>query len=409
MSVLAILAIPACVLAVLSAILVFRNLALFRPPARSALPGEARAGSPGPVSVLIPARDEAGSIGDALESVLGSRGVEFEVIVLDDDSSDATAAIVETFAAQDPRVRLERGTTLPAGWCGKQHARARLADLASHPTLLFVDADVRVGPEAVARAAGSLARGDAALVSGFPRQIVVTPLERLLIPLVHFLLLAYLPIDAMRRSRMPGLGAGCGQFMMVRRDAYERLGGHGAIRASLHDGLLLPRAFRAAGFETELIDVTSLATCRMYRNAGDVWRGLRKNAIEGTAAPGVLGVMSTLLLVGQVLPFVLLGVALLAPDAFVGGADSLGGSAPAVVAGLSPAGWLAGACALVLGSRIALARRFATPLASALLHPLGVLVLLAIQWEARWRSRAGLADSWKGRAYGPMSRRDASG
>ena len=402
MSVVVALTMSAFGLAALSALLVFRNLAVFRKPARPVIAGEARTGAPGPVSVLVPARDEADSIGGALESVLASEGVEIEVIVLDDDSSDGTADIVRGFAARDARVRLERGHALPAGWCGKQHACARLADLASHPVLLFVDADVRVGPEAVLRAATALARGDAALVSGFPRQIVVTPLERLLIPLVHFLLLAYLPIDAMRRTRMVGFGAGCGQFMMVRRDAYERLGGHGAIRESLHDGLRLPRAFRAAGFATELIDVTGFATCRMYRNAGDVWRGLRKNAIEGIAAPGVLGVMTTLLLIGQVLPFVLLVAALVAPDAFVRPIEG-GGAAESLLP------WIVASVALVLGARVALALRFRTPIASALAHPIGVLVLLAIQWEARHRSRAGIADSWKGRAYGPVSRHDAGG
>ena len=395
MSPLGALCLAALCLAALPALFVARNLVAFREPA-----APAAGAAPGPVSVLIPARDEAASIGAALEAALGTRGVEFEIVVLDDDSSDATADIVRAFARRDARVRLEHGEPLPRGWCGKQHACARLATLARHPVLLFVDADVRLGPEAVARAAAALERGGAALVSGFPRQIVVTPLERLLIPLVHFLLLAYLPIDAMRRTRMPGFGAGCGQFMMVRRDAYERLGGHAAIRASLHDGLLLPRAFRAAGFATELVDVTRFASCRMYTSAGDVWRGLRKNALEGIGAPGVLGVMTTLLVAGQVLPFLLAGAAWLAPDAFARAAgDAVDGGAAAT--------WAWGACALVLGARVALARRFRTPLASAVLHPVGVVLLLAIQWQARHRSRAGLGDSWKGRAYGAMGGGDA--
>ena len=390
MSVLDALAWAAFALAVLSTALVFRNLALYRTPPRLA-PPDAR---PGPVSVLIPARDEERGIGEALRAVLATRDVQIEVVVLDDDSRDATATIVADIAAEDARVRLVRGRALPAGWCGKQHACARLAALASHPVLLFVDADVRLAPEAVARAGAALERSGAALVSGFPRQLVGTPLERLLIPLMHFLLLAYLPIDAMRRTVMPGFGAGCGQFMMVRRDAYVRLGGHAVIRASLHDGLLLPRAFRAGGFSTELIDLTTLASCRMYHSAIEVWRGLRKNAVEGIAAPGVLGVMTTLLLVGQVLPFVLFSLACaLAPL----GALTV---EPALLARLLVA------CALVLGTRLALAARFRTPAASALAHPVGVLVLLAIQWQARLRSRAGVGDSWKGRAYRPASRHD---
>ena len=127
----------------------------------------------------------------------------------------------------------------------------------------------------------------------------------------------------------------------------------------------------------------------MYENAGDVWRGLRKNAVEGIAARGVLGVMSALLLVGQVLPFVL---APLLP--VVAPADER--TVPLVLA----------ACALVLVARLALSVRFRAPIGSALLHPVGVTVLLVIQWQARLRSRAGIGDSWKGRAYGPASRQD---
>ena len=90
----------------------------------------------------------------------------------------------------------------------------------------------------------------------------------------------------MRRSRHPAYGAGCGQLFLARREAYETAGGHAAIRATLHDGVKLPRAFRAAGLRTDLFDATDVASCRMYRNAGEVWRGLAKNATEGLAAPG---------------------------------------------------------------------------------------------------------------------------
>jgi len=85
----------------------------------------------------------------------------------------------------------------------------------------------------------------------------------------------------MRRSQHPAYAAGCGQLFLARRSAYEAVGGHAVIRASLHDGITLPRAFRAAGFWTDLCDMTEIATCRMYRSAGEVWRGLAKNATEG--------------------------------------------------------------------------------------------------------------------------------
>ena len=138
----------------------------------------------------------------------------------------------------------------------------------------------------------------------------------------------------------------------------------------------------------------------MYDSAVGVWRGLRKNAVEGIAAPRVLGVMTLLLVGGQVAPFVLAAVALAGGSTLGdGGVHAEGGAFARLLL----------ACALVLLTRVALAWRFRTPLSSALLHPVGVLTLLAIQWQARLRQRAGLADRWKGRAYGVVSRHDAGG
>ena len=119
----------------------------------------------------------------------------------------------------------------------------------------------------------------------------------------------------MRRSRHPAYAAGCGQLFLARRSAYEAAGGHAAIQASLHDGITLPRAFRAAGFRTDLCDLTEIATCRMYQTAGDVWRGLAKNATEGWHRPRMILPATAILLGGQVLPLVLLAAARLAPSA----------------------------------------------------------------------------------------------
>lgn len=353
-------------------LLFFRNLRSYAPPS-AADPGRRPS-----LSVLIPARNEEASIGAALDAVLRSHGVDLEVVVLDDASDDDTAAIVASHAVRDPRVRLERAPPLPDGWCGKQHACAVLARHARHDVLVFVDADVRLSPDALARIAGFLHATGVGLVSGFPRQETVTFLERLLLPFMHILLLGFLPIDFMRRSLSPAFGAGCGQLFAARRDAYEAAGGHGAIRESLHDGVRLPRAFRAAGFATDLFDATDLATCRMYRSAGEVWKGLGKNATEGLASPGAIVPWTLLLGGGQVLPW---GVLV-----------ATGGSgAAATVAG----------CALAFSYlvRLAAARRFRHAWEGALLHPVGVLLLLAIQWQALVRKVAGRSPSWKGRSY----------
>ena len=108
--------------------------------------------------------------------------------------------------------------------------------------MVFVDADVRLAPDALSRMVGHMQRHpDLGLASGFPAQVTVTWSERLLLPLIHFLLLGFLPIAAMRRHISPGFGAGCGQLFIARAGAYRDAGGHGAIRASLHDGITLPR------------------------------------------------------------------------------------------------------------------------------------------------------------------------
>ena len=350
-------------LAALPLCLTLDNLRRYRTPAPAV-------GQPS-VSVLIPARNEAANIGEAVGCVLASRDVEIELVVMDDGSTDATPAIL--CAITDGRLRVATGAGLPPGWSGKQHACAALARLATHELMVFVDADVRLAPDALSRMAGFMQRHGMALASGFPRQITRSWSEILLLPLIHFLLLGYLPLVRMQRSLSPGLGAGCGQLFIARADAYARAGGHAAIRASLHDGLTLPRAFRRAGLMTGLFDASHFATCRMYADAAGVWEGLTKNATEGMAKPAALPAWTLILGGGAVLPVLLVLVH------------------PTMLA------WLA--CACFLATRMLLAWRFRQSVASAVLHPLGIAALLGLQWAALLRAATGRPATWRGRAY----------
>ncbi len=391
------LAIIALALAALPAGLFLVNLLIYRPIPRSSRREEAHSenaeggvrsvelksepphvGCYG-VSVLIPARDEESNICAALEAVLANRDCIFEIVVLDDHSTDRTAAIVGEFVTRDARVRLESAPPLPAGWCGKQHACHVLAKLARNPLLVFMDADVRLVSDALERMSGFMKNSGAHLASGVPLQELGTFSERLLIPQIHFILLGFLPMHFMRLTNSPGFSAGCGQLFIVRREAYEKTGGHAMIRQTLHDGVKLPRLFRRAGFRTELFDATDLAACRMYRTNAETWRGLGKNATEGLAAPGTIVPMTALLLGGQVLPFVLLALATQLPKT-----------------GLICA---SAAAALAYAPRWLAAWRFHQPPGSALLHPLGVSALLVIQWNALLRHLAGKPSVWKGRSY----------
>ncbi len=335
-------------------------------------------GTPG-VSVLVPARDEEANIAACLGAALASRHVDLEVVVLDDGSTDGTAAIVRAFASQDARLRYEVAPSLPPGWNGKQHACHILSTLATKPILVFIDADVRLEPEGVARLTHALGTVD--LVSGVPRQITETTLERTLIPMINALILGYLPIGMMRRRGDVGLGAGCGQLIAVAAGAYARSGGHEAIRTSLHDGLKLPRLFRSAGLRTDLVDGTGLAWCRMYADTASLIEGLLKNAAEGLARPIALPLWTVLLIGGHVLPWLLLVAA-----AMRGDRSSL------LVA--------ASACGLSIGARVLQARRCREVPSSVALHPLGMASLIAIQWVALVRQARRRPKTWRGRTYG---------
>ncbi|HEV7302306.1 MAG TPA: glycosyltransferase family 2 protein [Tepidisphaeraceae bacterium] len=381
-----VLAIVGLLLSILSAGLFFDNLRQFRTaPQPNAAAG---VGSEGVVSVLIPARNEEASIGDCVRAVLANDagdGRELEVIVLDDGSTDRTADIVRDIAAGDARLRLEAAPPLPVGWCGKQHACHVLSMRARGQWLAFIDADVRLSPDAVRRAIAFAVAADAPLVSGFPRQQTGTMLERMLIPLIHFVLLGFLPIRRMRMSTSPAYGAGCGQFFIARRDAYDRAGGHAAIRASLHDGVTLPRAFRNAGDRTDLFDATDTATCRMYQSNGETWHGLAKNATEGMAAPAAIVPWTIMLTLGQVLPMIWFAYAALAP------------AIPYRMVVLICAGI---AVLLSYAVRLAGAARFRQSRLGAMLHPVSIVVLLAIQWYALSRRVMGRSSTWRGRSYG---------
>jgi len=181
----------------------------------------------------------------------------------------------------------------------------------------------------------------------------------------------------------PGFAVGCGQFLMVRRDAYRKSGGHSEIRTTMHDGLLLPQLFRRHGLRTDIADLTHLATCRMYCNASEVWRGLAKNATEGMAAPARILPFTILLFCGQVLPLLLTLSLALSPASYTGRARTL--ILVALAASYVP--------------RLLSVWKYRQSLLSALLHPLGVTLLLVLQWYALLRKLAGQQVTWKERAY----------
>jgi hypothetical protein len=351
------------------------NLTLFRKaPAATA--------DPTPVSVLIPARDEAAGIEAAVRAACAQRLIPVEVLVLDDASTDDTPAILRRLARELPALRVVTGAPLPPGWTGKSWACWQLA--AHHARgawLCFVDADVTLADDAVARALGRARETGAHFVSAFPREVVGTAGEALLVPLIHLVLLGYLPLARLRLDPRPALSAGCGQFMLVSRATYLATDGHRALRRTLHDGIRLARRLKARGHAIDVFDGSDLAVCRMYRGFGEAWRGFGRNAYEALGSPVALAVMTLLNLGLFVAPFV--------------------GTAAGLSAGGPGAGTLAFAlaAALVVGLRLVLAARFGHPRWTALATPVAVTLMIALQAWSFWRHLAGRAVVWRARAY----------
>lgn len=352
-----------CFLAFFPLFMTIRNLSEYRLPNRASRCPR--------VSVLIPARDEESTIAGACAAALASEGVELELIVLDDNSTDRTLEVLATIS--DTRLSVVSAPPLPSGWCGKQHACHILGQLAQFDVLVFVDADVRLAPDALSRMSGFLDSSGASLASGVPHQILGTWSERLVLPLIHFVLLGFLPMGLMRQRLDARFGAGCGQLFVAKRIAYQAVGGHAAIAQSIHDGLALPRVFRRHGYRTLMFDATALAHCRMYKNVAQVWEGLSKNATEAMATPVALPFWTLLLGGGHVVPVIVLLVT------------------HSTLAAVATAGGVI--------TRLLLAYKFRQPVASALLHPVGVAALLLVQWFSLIRARVGGSATWRGRRY----------
>ncbi|MEV4129780.1 glycosyltransferase [Nocardia sp. NPDC049707] len=228
-----------------------------------------------PVAVCIPARDEAQRLPELIDDLRGQLGVpRLRVLILDDASSDGTEAAALEAIADDARFAVFRSEAEPApGWTGKAAACARLAELADATVLIFLDADVRLAPNAIAAATAELRRSRVALLSPWPYQVAESVAEALVQPLLCWSWAASLPIAAANRSLRPSTAVACGQFLVFDAAAYRVIGGHAAVAASPTEDLDIARALRRSGRRTALVAAGRAASTRMYRDATELEAG----------------------------------------------------------------------------------------------------------------------------------------
>jgi chlorobactene glucosyltransferase len=375
---------------ILTAVLVIANLLFAMRELRIALgsragiePREPARNMPS-LSIVVPARNEERQIEQCVRSLLGSRHPDFEVVVVDDQSSDATRAILERVALGEPRLRIVDGAALPEGWIGKSWALVQGARIARGAWLLFTDADTIHEPLAAASAQQFAIDGGYDVVSLLTDQETVGLAERLFLPTILFVILLGIgPLDDINDPRKRDVAIFNGQYVLASRAAYDAIGGHASVRDEIAEDLQLARLFKRDGrFRTFLAGSTRpLVRTRMYRSFGEIWRGFVKNfaiGARGQAAQAALGV-TLIACVSPLSPIVL--VVLLARDAWF---------AAALLA-----------CAMVVVIAVAeyamRAMRFRPGCGLAV--PLGLALTLVIFAASLVGWHAGRGVVWRGRRY----------
>ncbi|MCE5228557.1 glycosyltransferase family 2 protein [bacterium] len=331
-------------------------------------------------SILIPARNEENNIGACLDAAMAQASPVREIIVCDDHSEDATAALARGYALRDSRIRLIEAMELPEGWCGKPFACATLAAAARCDWLLFIDADTRLATGAAERMMDEAIRKKLSLLSCWPGLVLEGFWEKTLMPMLNFVVFTLFPAPLSLLRPDPSLGLAHGACILIRRADYEKNGGHRLVSDRLFEDTALARAWRAGGRRSLCLDGQDLVRVRMYDSLDGIWTGFQKNFFPAFRKTHGFWMFILLHMVVFWFPFI---ACLL--SAILGWGFRLA----------------AASAACVLAMRAVQAWRFRYPAWSVLLHPLAEGMLLAVGLSSWWRCRSGRGVTWKGRIYCP--------
>lgn len=352
------------------------------------------------ISVCVPARNEERNIGRCVEALLAQTYPNFEIIVLDDRSTDGTSEILRSIAAprpdgqdrQNDKLRVINGSDLPRGWAGKPHALTQAAAAARGEWLCFVDADTFVTPDALAAVYAKAEETNADLFTIMTKQIMLTFWERAVLPLVMLALsVGFSPRKVNDRERKDAIANG--QFLFIKQSVYEAVGGHAAIKSSIVEDKDMAVLVKGEGYRLVVADGREVASTRMYTSLAEMWEGWTKNIYLGLRDD------RGLLLLGVFGAFLAFTAALLMPLWVVAGvALTVAGS------GLEGSAVLVEALLLwgyLLFWRVLASRGMGIPGWYALTLPLGAGIFAAMMLVSAWNVLSGKGVTWKGRLYSP--------
>jgi chlorobactene glucosyltransferase len=249
------------------------NLRSLRTPSK-----RAKVPDPAPlVSILVPARNEEENIGACVRSLQKQDYPNFEIIVLDDNSTDRTSEIVKSLAKKDARVRLIKGQHLLEGWAGKPFACYQLAQEAKGDYFLFVDADTIHAPHMLRSTLALAIEMNASLLSGFPRQINSGLPQKIAMPIpFYFVLMSLLPLWWVQASKKPRPSLAVGQFFLFPKEDYWRVGGHRAVKSRILEDIWMAVEVVKHGGRHVAVNLTPVVCTNMYRSVGTMWEGFIK-------------------------------------------------------------------------------------------------------------------------------------
>ncbi|MGQ7854295.1 glycosyltransferase [Pedobacter sp. WC2501] len=264
------------------------------------------------VSILIPARNEAENILELLVSIKNQDYINYEVLVLDDNSGDNTFGIVEKFCLSNPQFKVLSGKELPQNWLGKNYACQQLSELATGKYLLFVDADESIKRGLINSLINRMEIGNLALLSVFTNQTIKSIGEWLTVPLMHFILLNLLPLRLVKLSKNPAFAAASGQCMFFNANNYKENHWHERVKHQVVEDVEIMKLVKQEKFNAEALLANGLIYCRMYNNLSESLNGFSKNLLAGFGNNIIILLLYQLLVtIGPVILILNFNVALL--------------------------------------------------------------------------------------------------